>query len=547
MNNSLLELQRRIKGARLSICRQRVRVYIPYCPIGYSSKIKTTVFFEIINDRLKLFVEVSSEYNNIEWCEMESDKIKNILLSQFFEVINDCELKRKKIPLNIRLEDNVDPLIYSADPFQKKAIQFLCSMKVSALLADSIIERIFIAIRLAQSRYRAQKINKLHVILPFSMINEFKKNILLFWNAIPVSVLFTSIESISHSKKTYMKAQNYTDSQTMLIVEECHLIKSCSAIRSIRIVEISQKCNYKLIMTDSLIVNNIHDIYMQFKVLSDLILGYRNWADFGKKHIIYGGIGGNQILGYKNLSHLAGLVEPYTYAIDSKPIFQRNKLSTHTYFCYLTYKQKYYYKQRKNELLSLIDKNEIQVYDVFKALTELQKITCGYQTNKDGQVELLGSQKYTLLDKYAGNGQCVIFCKFLLEIKLLTNHLGRENCAVFSGKNKKKKSMEKTLFIKNQKRFFISTIAIPEIDLNDLRECSHFIFFSISFKYLEYSRCIAHIKRKVINDPLIIRFVTDSGIDKKIINNLYRKGKLSDDVHQLLLDKTKLKIFANSL
>lgn len=547
MNNTLLELQYRIKGARLYVSEQRERVYIPYS-IDYLRHVKTNVFFEIVNDHLKLFVNIFSENHSVEWCRSEAEKIKKNISDQFYEIINDCELKRKKIPLDLRLKDNVSPVLDNAVSYQKKAINFLCNMKVSALFDDSPSEREFIAIRLAQSRYKAHKISKLHIFLPLCMINKFQINLLSLWKDIPIPILYSGIESMSHNDQAYLKALEYTDSETMLIVDECHMTKSPHALRSIRIVEIAQKCSYKLIMTSSPIVNDIPDVYMQYKILSDLILGYSRWDDFGKMHVIFGGIGGNQILGYKNLAYLTGRAEAYTYAIDTKEVLQQTLLSTSTYVCYLNEYQKYHYKRKKDELLSLINKNEIQVYDIFRILTEMQKIVCGYLREKNKKIEFLGTNKYTLLDKHMGKGPCIIFCKFLFEIEILTKYLGRENCAVFSGKDRKQRQIEKKLFLKNQKRYFISTMGISEIDLNDLQGCSHFIFFSISFKYLEYRQCIACIKKKGTKNPILVeRFITDSGIDRKIVKNLARKGELASEIQKLFISKTGLKKFVESL
>ncbi len=547
MNNILLELQYRIKGAKLYVSEQRERVYIPYS-IDYLRQIKTNVFFEVVNDHLKLFVNIFSENHSVEWCRSEAEKIKKILSDQFYEIINDCELKRKKTSLDLRLKDDVSPILYNAAPHLKKAISFLCNMKVSALFADFSSERELIAIRLAQSRYKAHKISKLHIFLPLCMINKFQINLLSLWKNSPIPILYSGIESMSHNNRAYLKALEYTDSETMLIVDECHMMKSPHALRSIRIVEIAQRCSYKLIMTKSPIVNNIHDVYMQYKILSDRILGYSRWDEFSKMHVILGGIGGNQILGYKNLSYLVSMAEAYTYAIDTEETLQQTFLSTSTYVCYLNECQKYHYRRKKNELLSLINKNEIQIYDIFRILTEMQKIVCGYLREKDKKTEFLGTNKYILLDKHIGNGQCIIFCKFLFEVDILTKHLGQESCAVFSGKNKKQRQGEKGLFLKGQKQYFISTMGISKIDLDDLQECCHFIFFSISFKYLEYRQCIAYIKKKGIKNPILVeRFITDSGIDRKIVENLARKGKLASEVQELFINKTKLKNFIRSL
>ncbi len=547
MNNTLLKLQQRIRGAKYYFCGTRERVYIPYSlPTFYG--VKTSVFFEMVNDCLQMFVNVYGPSVNKEWYSQLSEDIKASLSGQLYEIINDCELTRKTIPPYLRLRDDLSPSAVTGSSYDKNAIAFLCGMKVSALFADSPIERITLAIRLAQCRYYARKINKLHIIAPIHQLETVRARIKNIWKNIPVRLLCSGMESLSHSNLTYMEALEFTDPGTMLVVEECHLLRSPQALRSERVVKIAQRCSYKLIMTRSPIVNDIHDVYMQYKILGNDILGYERWEDFGKMHIIYAGRAGKQIVGYKNLSYLTGMAEPYTYAIDRISALPLPPLATCTYVCYLNDKQKYLYKQKKDELLRLIRTDELQVYDIFRILTQLQKIACGYLQQKQGVCSFLGTNKYRLLDQHLGGGPCTLLCKFRFETELLAQHLGRENCALFCGNNKKVREREKKEFLSGKKRYFISTIGTGATALEDLQECRHFIFFSISFKYGEYRQCMAHIANDQRKCPVRVeRFLTDSGIDRTLARNLSRKGKLSGIISEMFKDRTRLRDFAGKL
>lgn len=543
MNTTLLELLNRIKGAKLYSSSYRERVYIPYSIDYRPFFVKIKVYFEIVNDKLKLFVDVSSDDYNEQWCKLESERLEKIIHKQFYEIIYNCELSHKNRPLHIRLKDNLNILTQEIIPYYNGALNFLSKMKVSALVSESQTDRWNISIRLAQSRYNARYINKLHVFISHAFIESFKQQLFMIWPNLTMPVLFTSIESLSYNTQVYLNLLEYTDGATMLIIDDCHMFKSPETIRSQRMYKIARLCNYKLIMTNSLIVNNIHDIYMPYKILSDLILGYYHWEDFSKMHIIYGGFDGSEILGYKNLSYLVNMTEPYTYALEEKKTAKRS-ISVKTYICDLTDKQKYYYKRKKNELLTLIDQNKVQLHDVYRILIEMQKIVCGYvPINKFDKIN-----KLTLLREHTGEYQCIILCKYLFEVDLLINFLGKVNCAVFCGKNSKWRKDEKLMFDDKKKRYLISTLAMQDSKLNDLKGYYDIVFFSPSFKYIEYKRCLTYIRNSHLKGSISVkRFMTNSGIDRKIMENLKRKEKLADQLQELLVNRTKLKDFVACL
>lgn len=541
--NTLEYIQCRVKGSKLYDYVDMSRLYIPYSIDHYPYKVRIKVFFEIINDRLQLFVDVSSNDYTSFWCKLESEHIHSMMSEQFYELINKCEARRRTVPLHIRLKDNTQPFLKDVLPQEEKAIRFLCSMKVSALIGKSQWQRRFIAIRLVQSRYYSYKIRKLHIFLPYYAISAFKQMLHAYLGNLTIPVLITSIESLSHSIHNYLKLEDYIDSSTMIIIDDCHLFKNPEAIRTERILRLASKCNYKLIMTDSLIVNNIHDIYAQYKILSDLIMGYYHWSDFARNHIIYGGFGGDQILGYKNLAHLVNITEAYTYGIDN-PREKQSSIRVKTYICDLTYQQKYHYQQKKDQLLALIEDHEIQLTDIFCIMTQMQKIVCGYIPDLRGGGKIEKINKLSLLREYGEKKRCIILCKYLFEIDLLTGFLGKESCAVLSGRNKNKHQLEKNNFHSGHKQYLIISLSISDPGLSEIHMdgLCEIIFFSLSFKYLEYKHCLNSIRENMINDRVDVkRFTTNSGIDRKILENLNRKGRLADEMNKLYEDKTQLK------
>ncbi|MFC4673275.1 DEAD/DEAH box helicase [Dysgonomonas termitidis] len=545
MEYLLEKLRHRIKGAAIYQSPSGTRLYIPYsldCPYPVTIK----VFFEVINARLQLFVRIRSDVYNESWCDREAEQIKGNLNEQLYEILHDCELQCRNIPLHLRLRDNTSPFLSGASQEERDAVRFLCTRKAAALISESRSFRWSAAIGLAGSRRRAGQIRRLFIFLPHADIEPFKEKFFSLWEDLFFPVFLVPIESLSHNIRRYQLLAADADPATMVIIDSCHLFKSPQSVRSRRMEDITDRCNYKLIMTESMIVGNIHDVYMQYNLLSRLILRYYRWEDFARMHIIYGGYGGTQILGYKNLAYLVEKVKPYTYYREIRPESQPDQ-PVKTICCELTEKQRYYYSRKKNELLTMIEKNELGLYDVFRIFIQLQKIVCGFPLARGCDVQSYDTNKLPLLKEHLED-KSIIFCKFLFEIDLLRMFLGADNCAVIGNRGKGCFTKEKEQFMLEGKKYLISTLYFPDFRLSDIRNFSQILFFSLSFRYADYRRCFTYIEDcGMAGNVPVKRFVTNSGIDRAIVSNLQRKGKLAYELKQSLSDKSELIHFIKSL
>jgi SNF2 family DNA or RNA helicase len=548
----LLEIKNRIKGAKLWNGREATRVYLPY-QIDRRN-VKTDCYFEVINDKLEVVVRATSLSWNIHpnWCDLQAEELKRNIKRQFHELIFDCEKKRRKIPLHIRLQDDTIPVFKNSLQHQVEALKFLCSMKVSAYFGDTGVGKTKVAIDLAQSRFIAGKIKKVMVFCPVSTTDNFKIEVGLFCDAPELTWQYFGIESMSMSDRIYLEALSAANSDTMIIIDESHLVKGVRAIRSERIREVCDKCTYKLIMTGTPTTDNVHDLYMQYSMLSELITECKSWHKFSEQFLILGGWDDEQIVGHKNLEYLASLVEPYTHQTLKEDCLQLPEKTSHTFTCPLTENQEHYYYQLKSELLEIIDntkEDNLRPDTIFLYLTRMQQVACGYIRHDDGNFEYLGTKKFDLIDSHINiERQTIFFCKYLFEVDLLIDYLGHESCVEFTGRNRKDRNSGLGQFSDGQKKYFVATMSAGGTGLNGLQRCSQLVFFSNSFKYSERKQCVGRIDRQgQKNQMLIVDLITAAGIDEKIRNNLARKRSLADEIKRLIGNKVKLREYIQSI
>lgn len=541
----LEQLQARIKNSRLHIGEKNgvQRLYIRYGQNGRG--VKTSAWLEVVNDRITPMVKVENIYHANLYDNKLAERYKEEISRQFHEIINNCELERKKVPLHERLRDDVIP-VYDANSLrhQASALRFCCSMKVTALYADTGTGKSKIAIDLAVSRFEARQIKKVLVFLPVSTKKNFQKQIALWSKSEDITWMLIGHETIGSSNRAVFEVLKFVDSETQIIIDESHAIKNPIAKRSKRIRMICEKTSYKLIMTGTPVTSGVHDLYMQYAVLSSLIIGVRDWKKFEEKYLIMGGMFGDEIIGYKNIDHLAGLLEPYTYQIAKEEAIELPAKQFRRHGCDLTSEQWEYYLIEKEWLLEKIKSDDFQATDIFQSFLRMQQICCGFY-----QGEFIGTEKLWLVDQLVKDEPIVFFCKYIFEIHLLVEHLGVENCAVFTGENPKERDSELEQFVSGHKKYFVATMQSGGTGLNGLQTvCRHVVFFSNSFNYIHRKQSIGRIDRQgQERDMFVHDFCTSAKIDDKIMNNLRRKGNLADEIKQMMLDRTKLKEYIEEL
>lgn len=544
----LEKLTSRIKGTRYWSKYGKERLYFntktykdKYCHVK--------IWLEIINDNIVFQCKVFHERKN-EWeFSAIEERIKYEMSQIYKEVIWDCELTRKKIPIDVRLMDETAPIGDDRRmPHQNEALDFLCSKKVGALFADVGTGKTKVAIDLAESRFWANKINKVLVFCPVSTIQNFKKEVEKFATCTGLTWEYIGIESMSSSIIAYNKAMLFVDADTMIIIDESHLVKTPDAKRSKYICCVCQRSSYKLIMTGTPIANNVHDLYMQYKMLSDQIIQCKSWYEYERQYVLFGGVTGYEIVGYKNLDYLISLIEPYTFQVRKEDCLKLPLRVDYTYTCSLTEAQQRLYFDIKEELLNIIEDGCYTSETIFLYLTRLQQIACGYCYTKDGEFAYIGTNKIKLIKEIGIPQRAIFFCKYLFEVDILAQALGSEKCAIFTGKNRKTRDKEKDSFVTGAKPYFVATASSGGTGLNGLQVCNTIFRFSSTYKYIEEKQTIGRIERPGQQQNMVVyNIMTDAGIDAMIQRSINRKSILDKEIKVLITNKMKLKKFLSAL
>ena len=541
----LKKLQARIKGSRLYFSEENgiCRLYIPYIH-NQRRGIKSSVWFEVVNDRLQPFVRVENVFARELRDGALEQKYLTEIYAQFHELIYDCELERKKLPLHERLADAVIAVHEESLKHQANALRFCCSMKVSALFADTGTGKSKVAIDLCMSRHLAGQVRKFLIVCPVSVKSSFKNEIEKWGMVGDFEWKIVGHETVGSSDNTFLKLLKWVDSETQMVIDESHLIKNPIAKRSKRLKMLADKTSYKLVMTGTPMSENVHNLYMQYAVLSELIINVPNWIKFEEKYCILGGYTGIEIIGYKNLDHLMGLIEPYTWQIDKADALDLPSLEGLEAYCDFNHSQWHCYQLEKEALLERIKSDNVSATDIFRTFTKMQQIASGWYLG-----ESIGTQKMGLFERVDLSVATVVFCKYLFEVWQVVDFLGCEKCAIFTGNNLKERDDELAKFERGERLYFVATMQSGGTGLNGLQYgCSQMVFYSNSFSYMQRKQCIGRIDRKGQENMMrVVDFRTRSGIDDRIAQVLNRKQSMADQIKRLLNDKVQLKQYIHEM
>ena len=138
--------------------------------------------------------------------------------------------------------------------------------------------------------------------ISYSTINERAREIR---EGIEEFFIITNIESLR--SKEVVEAINSRDDIDMIVVDEIHKIANKTSQQADGLLRL--KATYKIGATGTLIVNSPISSYTALKWLD---IDKSNLTNFKRQYCLFGGYGGHEIIGYKNLELLKNEIDKYS-------------------------------------------------------------------------------------------------------------------------------------------------------------------------------------------------------------------------------------------
>jgi len=394
------------------------------------------------------------------------------------------------------------------------------------------------ALELIALRLNAGKVDHVLWLCPCSVKPTI--NVQLFEHVDSDTSMFTieGIESLSQSDRLYLKLLDLVASKKVfLIVDESNLVKNHFAKRTKRIAALAKTCNYRLILNGTPVSKNEADLFAQWYILDERILGYHSFWSFAANHLEYDEYG--KVRRVLNVDYLSRKIAPYSYIVNKDECFMLPVKRYRTHFFQLTEEQGWAYSAAKDWLLSNVD--EFDSATIYKLFTGLQQVTSG-----NGIISINPLRHIPLFDNPLNNPRIgvllgevdgvdekiIIWCKYKSEIedvsKVLRDKYGAASVAQFYGEvNLKNRNVEMEKFRKDA-QFLIANKTCGGYGLN-LQFCHYMIYYSNDFNWATRAQSEDRVHRLGQDRNVrIVDICADSKIDERILENLSRKGNLCD-------------------
>lgn len=333
------------------------------------------------------------------------------------------------------------------------------------------------------------------------------------WGGFKMQDAYFGAESISGSSRIYLNllALIKTATNPFIVVDESLKFKNSYAVRTKRLMEVSQMAQYKLILNGTPISRNLLDLYPQMNFLSPQILSMTE-AQFKNTFVkytkmtrqIYGKrITREWINGYENIDYLYSLIRHYVFRCDLS-------LRISSFFHELRYNisedEKYEYNEIKRIYLD-DEMMELKNNNIFLEMTsKMQHLYCCTE------------DKFRVVDKLfetVNQATTIIFCRFVRS---------REECAKRYPKARVLSYQSESFGLNLQD--YSTTIYFDKIWDYALRtQASRRTFRTGQESDCQYYDLTGDVK---------LEELIDKNINKKIGMLEYFKGKTKEEINQVL-------------
>jgi SNF2 family DNA or RNA helicase len=243
-------------------------------------------------------------------------------------------------------------------------------------------------------------------------------------------MLMINIEALSTAKGQKYLAAVLGASEALLAIDESTAIKSVKASRTKSLLKMSHLAKYRRILTGFPVTQSPLDLWSQCRFMGKNLLGDcgDNFFQFQYRYAIMnrrnvGAHSFNQIVGYRNLDELSGLLKNFSSRImkddcldlPSKIYVQRNVVMSSD-------QERIYTDLKKYALAHIEDAEFMTATNVMTQLLRMQQVLSGHTKSDSGEIIEVKDNR---LDELMGcleesDGKVIIWSRFRYDIKRIT-------------------------------------------------------------------------------------------------------------------------------
>ena len=188
----------------------------------------------------------------------------------------------------------------------------------------------------------------------------------------PIEEFFviTNVETLRDEKIIKAILKNKHNKFDMIVFDEVHTCKSPTSQQGRNLLKLN-KAKYRIGATGTLLLNNPMDAYVPLKWIGE---ERANYTSFKYYYCNYGGIFGNQLVGFKNLKTLKSQIEEVSLR-RTKDILNLPPKMIINEFVEMSPAQETFYENIKNGVIEQVDKVKMSTANLLAMVTRLRQAT----------------------------------------------------------------------------------------------------------------------------------------------------------------------------
>lgn len=360
-------------------------------------------------------------------------------------------------------------------------------------------------------------------------------------NGIKEFFLITNIESLrSEQVVSALNSQNIE----MIVCDEIHKVNVGSAQAS---GFLKLKSTYKIAATGTIIVNSPLSAFTSLKWLG---VEKSNLTNFKKEYCIFGGFGGYEIVGYKNLDILKSELDSCSLRRTKKEVLKDLPPKTIIKeYISLSDEHRKFYESVKEAIRDDRMKVKLDANNILALTTRLRQATaCPSILTTENIISSKLERCVDLVEQIVSSGnKVVVFSTFKEPVYKLKDMLKKYNPLIGTGDLKDEevsKNIDK--FQGNEKyKIFIGTTSKCGTGIT-LTAASYMIFIDTPFTSSSYVQAQDRIYRIGTTNPVFIyNLICEQTIDERVADIIDTKGAMSDYLVDDVLSNDALRILKN--
>ena len=359
--------------------------------------------------------------------------------------------------------------------------------------------------------------------ISYSTINERAKEIR---EGIEEFFIITNIESLR--SKEVVEAINSRDDIDMIVVDEVHKVANKTSQQADGLLKL--KATYKIGATGTLIVNSPISSYTALRWLD---IDKSNLTNFKRQYCLFGGYGGYEIIGYKNLELLKNEIDEYSLRKTKEEVLKDlPKKNVINEYVSLDDAHRIFYNKMKEGVKDECLKINLNKNNILALTTRLRQATACPSLLTTENIRSSKIERCVDLVEQIVNAhnKVVIFSTFKEPVYQLQKLLHAYNPLIGTGDMKDEDvSINIDKFQKDDKyKVFIGTISKCGTGVT-LTAASYMIMIDTPFTASSTEQAEDRIYRIGTTKPVFIyHLICEDTIDERVAKIIATKGAMSD-------------------